>query len=199
MTRQLVIATRNRKKVLELSRLLADVPIELLSLETFEQAGDVEESGETFEANAILKAVAGAQATGHWTLADDSGLEVDALGGLPGVRSARFAGEKAGDAENRLRLLSALQGVPADRRAARFVCVLALCSPTLDLELTRGTCEGRILEEERGSGGFGYDPLFEVAGSHLTMAELSADEKNRVSHRGRALELLRKRLLELCG
>jgi XTP/dITP diphosphohydrolase len=173
--------------------------------------GPVEETAETFEDNAREKAAAWAARAGRlpagerprWVLADDSGLAVDALGGAPGVRSARYAGEGAGDASNRERLLEALRGVPEKERGARFICILCLIElsreaggPPREVAVVSGECRGLILESERGSGGFGYDSLFWFPPFGKTFAELGQDEKNSASHRGKALALLRTRLEE---
>lgn len=202
MKHSLVIATKNRGKLDELRDLLAGINVELLSLQDVSRKPIVVvEDGETFEANAIKKAREVAAATMMLTLADDSGLEVEALGGAPGVRSARFAGERATDAENNAALLSALDALDADALGARtsdyrarFRCVLALVDPFVrDGEpfVVEGTCEGKITRTPRGSGGFGYDPLFLVDGTDKTMAELSEEEKNTISHRARAAQSLR--------
>jgi XTP/dITP diphosphohydrolase len=199
--RRLLVATRNRGKVNELRRLLAGLPVELV-LPDEAGAADlvVEETGDTFAANAELKALAYARATGRLALADDSGLEVDALGGRPGVRSARFAGEAANDAANNSRLVAELRalGAPEPLRA-RFRCALVLATPEGQTRLVEGTCEGTITLEPRGSQGFGYDPHFVVGDGPRTMAELSHEEKNVVSHRGRAYAALRPALHELLG
>jgi XTP/dITP diphosphohydrolase len=147
----------------------------------------VEETGETFEENASLKALAASAHFEGWVLADDSGLEVDALGGAPGVRSARFSGEGATDASNRALLLEKLAGIPEDQRSARFRCVIALARGGEVLAHFSGSVEGAIIASEKGEGGFGYDPLFVPVGFSETFAELSAETKNRLSHRGRAL------------
>ena len=194
--RRLVVATRSAHKLAELRQLL-DVPgVELVSLDDLGVEGDVDETGATFEANAALKARHAARATGLPALADDSGLEVDALGGGPGVRTRRYAGEQATDAQNNAKLLAALDGLPPDRRGARYVCVLALARPSdagprggIPVTLVRGTCRGRIAAAARGSGGFGYDPIFEPrseAPGGRTLGEWSAEEKNAISHRGAA-------------
>lgn len=193
----IVLATSNQAKVRELQALLAGVPVQLLS--TSDVLGTklhVPEDGETLEANAIEKARVACRATRMMVLADDSGLEVDALGGRPGVRSARFAHDRATDAENNAALLRALDEI--DDRRARFRCVLALASPWHDeVRSVEGRCEGVIARTHRGSGGFGYDPLFlvEELGSR-SMAELTDDEKNAVSHRGRAVNALRPLLAQ---
>ena len=193
---RLVVATRSAHKLAEL-RTLLDVPAtELLSLDDLGVEGDVDETGATFEANAALKARHAARVTGLAALADDSGLEVDALAGGPGVRTRRYAGERATDAENNAKLLVALHGLPPARRGARYVCVLALARPDdagprggIPVTLVRGTCRGRIATAPRGSGGFGYDPIFEPrseAPGGRTLGEWSAEEKNAISHRGAA-------------
>ncbi|MBX7193682.1 MAG: RdgB/HAM1 family non-canonical purine NTP pyrophosphatase [Sandaracinaceae bacterium] len=207
---QLVVATKNKGKLLELRQLL-DVPgLELVGVD---QRGvalpDVEESGDTYEANALLKARAIAALTGGLVLADDSGLEVDALGGAPGVRSARYAGD-AGARANTEKLLAAMADVPDGSRTARFRCVIVVVRASRnDAVIVSGRCEGAIAGAMRGSGGFGYDPVFEVAPhelatlgrvtSHerLTMAELDEGEKNLLSHRGRAVAALRARWSEV--
>ena len=194
--RRLVVATRSAHKLAELRQLL-DVPgVELVSLDDLGVEGDVDETGATFEANAALKARDAARATGLPALADDSGLEVDALGGGPGVRTRRYAGEQATDAQNNAKLLAALDGLPPDRRGARYVCVLALARPSdagprggIPVTLVRGTCRGRIAAAPRGLGGFGYDPIFEPrseAPGGRTLGEWSAEDKNAISHRGAA-------------
>ncbi len=190
----LLLATNNRGKLAEVRAMLADLPVEVLSwAAVLPSLPPVVEDGETLEDNALLKARAGAGAAVMLTLADDSGLEVDALGGRPGVRSARFAGEGATDVENNAALLAALDHVEGAERRARFRCVLVLVDPWSDAPpvVTSGACEGTIGRSASGSGGFGYDPIFEVAGLGRTMAELEDDEKNRVSHRSRALAAMR--------
>jgi len=191
--RRLVVATGNPHKVGELRALCAGLPVEIVPIGVIAPDWHIEETGATFEQNATLKARAAASRSGEWALGDDSGLEVDALGGAPGVKSARFAGGTGhDDAANNRKLLALLASVAAERRAARFRCVLALASPAGTLRTAAGVCEGWIALAPRGSGGFGYDPLFEVAEpGGRTMAELSPGEKNRVSHRARALAALR--------
>ncbi|MCL2724270.1 MAG: RdgB/HAM1 family non-canonical purine NTP pyrophosphatase [Polyangiaceae bacterium] len=202
MARPLVIATQNRGKLEEFRALLSGLDIEVLGLrDVIQHEFSVVEDGDTFEQNAIKKARAVAEATMMLTLADDSGLEVDALGGAPGVRSARFAGEHATDNENNAALLSALGRIADDATSygARFRCVLALIDPFVNggaPVIVDGVCEGHIIRSARGSRGFGYDPLFVVEGGDRTMAELSDDEKNHVSHRARALAKLRLMIAE---
>jgi XTP/dITP diphosphohydrolase len=197
----IVLATTNHGKLLELRALLGDLPIQFLSVaEVLGEPLSIVEDGATFEANALIKARAVARATRTVALADDSGLEVDALGGRPGVRSARFAHEHATDAENNAALLRELESVEEEACSARFRCVLAVVDPWREsaMHVARGSCEGSIARTPRGHGGFGYDPLFVVAGQDgKAMAELSEAEKNRVSHRARAVQALRGILLEL--
>ena len=193
---RLVVATRSLHKLAEL-RVLLDVPgAELLTLDDLGVEGDVDETGATFEANAALKARFAARATGLPALADDSGLEVDALDGGPGVRTRRYAGDHATDAQNNAKLLAALDGLRPEQRGARYVCVLALAVPAdvgprggQPVTLVRGTCRGRIATEPRGGGGFGYDPIFEPRSEPpggRTLGLWSADEKNAISHRAAA-------------
>ncbi|AUX26606.1 nucleoside-triphosphate diphosphatase [Sorangium cellulosum] len=194
---RLLAATSNRGKLTELRSLLADLPLEVLSLaEALPGAPPVVEDGETFLENALIKARAAALRSRWVTLAEDSGLEVDALGGRPGVRSARFAREGATDAENNAALLSALAEVPDERPLARFRCVMVLLDPRSEGQpvVTEGRCEGWICRQPRGAGGFGYDPLFVVEEFGRTMAELGEAEKNRVSHRGKAMLAMRAAL-----
>jgi XTP/dITP diphosphohydrolase len=194
----LVVASRNRKKVRELAALLADLELELVSAADFPAAPEVEETGQTFAENAVLKAATVAAATGQWTLADDSGLAVDALDGAPGVYSARYAGPQADDALNNEKLLVELRDVPDDRRGARFVCCLALADPEGRIRAqVEGHCRGRLLHAPRGENGFGYDPLFWIAEYHRTFAELSLVVKSVLSHRARAFAHVRPALVRL--
>lgn len=191
----LVLATRNAHKVREIGQILGG-GLSLRSLADFEGSPEVPEEGETFEANAVRKATAVARALGLPAMADDSGLEVDALGGAPGVRSARFAGDGATAEENNAKLLRMLKDAPEGRRAARFRCVIAVAWPDGTVRTAEGACEGRIAEAPRGAGGFGYDPLFVPEGYGQTFAELGEEVKNRISHRGRALRAARERILK---
>ncbi|WP_432820971.1 XTP/dITP diphosphatase [Trichloromonas sp.] len=184
---ELLVATRNAGKLKEIRRLLGDLGIEVKGLDAFPELPEVEEDGDTFAANAIKKAETVAALTGLATLADDSGLEVAELGGQPGVRSARYAGEQATDADNNRKLLAALAGVPAERRQGAFRCAMALARPGQESRVFHGRVEGIMLDAARGDGGFGYDPLFLVREYGKTMAELPLDVKNRISHRGQAL------------
>jgi XTP/dITP diphosphohydrolase len=190
---RILIATRNRHKLGEIRAILNQPDIEWVDLSAFPGAPAVEEDLPTFEGNAVKKAVELARFSGLWTLADDSGLEVDALGGDPGVRSARYAGEPADDAANNRKLLAALDG--HTDRAACFRCVVALTHPEGSCRWVEGRCEGHIVDAPRGAGGFGYDPLFIPRGFTQTYAELSPAVKNRISHRARALQRAADELL----
>ncbi len=187
---KLILASQNRHKAQEMQAILGD-KIELETLDAV-GCGDIEiiEDGDTFEANAIKKAVTVMKATGLPAIADDSGLCVDALGGAPGVYTARFAGEGATDDENIAKLLKALDGVETEKRTARFVCVIAVAYPDRAPVTYCGECKGLILTEKRGEGGFGYDPVFYVEKFGKSMAELPAEVKNSISHRSRALAKL---------
>lgn len=189
--KEFVLATRNRHKGEELASLLGDRGSRIRTLAEFPGSPEVEEDGETCEANAIKKAVEIARATGMTAVADDTGLEVDALGGRPGVFAARYAGEQATYEDNCRKLLQELAGVPHERRTARFLTVAAVASPDGDVQTTRGVLEGLITEACRGERGFGYDPVFYVPELGKTLAELTPEEKNRVSHRARAFLKLR--------
>jgi XTP/dITP diphosphohydrolase len=183
---RLLVATGNAHKLKEIRAILEAPHLELIGPREWPRPlPPVEEDGDTFEANAIKKAVTLARASGLWTLADDSGLEVDALGGEPGVWSARYAGEPSNDANNNGKLLAKMEAV-SDRRA-RFRCAIALSDPSGRAKTVAGACEGTLLREARGGGGFGYDPLFVPNGQTLTFAELDSGIKNRISHRARAL------------
>lgn len=184
----LLLATHNAGKLREIETILGDIPWRVRSLREFARVGVATESGDTYSANAILKAQFYARATGLCALADDSGLEVEALGGGPGVFSARYAGAGASDAERRKLLLSELADVPHEQRKARFVCVVAIAAPDgLVVNTSEGVCNGTITFEARGEGGFGYDPLFVPDGFEQTFAELPDSIKNQISHRARAL------------
>ena len=195
---KLVLATRNQGKVREIGEILKDENgIELLSLRNYPDAPDVVEDGKTYEENAIKKATALAEHTGHLTIADDSGLAVDALDGAPGVHSARYAGEDASDENRIVKLLDALQDVPDDQRSGRFVCAVAIAEPVDQVQVVRGVCEGRIIRTPRGTAGFGYDPIFVPVGYAKTFAELGDEIKNQISHRAKALDEARKLLSQL--
>lgn len=192
----LVLGTGNPGKLRELTDLLAVAGIPYLTPVQAALSLTVAESGQDYEANASKKALAFAQASGGWALADDSGLEVDALDGAPGLRSARLAGSGASDADRRARLLQMLQTSPPPW-TARFRCTMVLAKPAGVVHRTVGICTGEIIAEERGEGGFGYDPIFKVAGTGLTMAELGVNQKNKISHRAKALHAMLPTLLEL--
>lgn len=184
---ELVIATRNSGKLREIRRLFGDVGIDVTGLENFPEIPEVIEDGDSFAANAEKKARTIAQLTGRPTLADDSGLEVAALGCAPGIYSARYAGAEASDADNNRKLLAEMAGTTKEQRSASFCCVMAYCEPQGVCHLFEGRLHGIILDAPRGEGGFGYDPLFLVPEYGKTLAELPLDVKNRISHRGQAL------------
>jgi XTP/dITP diphosphohydrolase len=177
--------------------MLDGLPYEILSLADFPQIPPVVEDGETFSENAIRKADATCRYTGEMAIADDSGLEVDSLDGRPGVRSARFAGEQASDAENNALLLQAMAGVPPEQRGATFTCVIALAKPGLPVITVEGRCRGRIAAAPQGTGGFGYDPLFIPEGEARTFAGMDRESKSRISHRGQAMQKMKAILAEL--
>lgn len=190
--KELVVATGNKGKLKEIEALLQGCVGSLLSPADFSEFPVVEEDGLTFEENAVKKAKAAAAITGKPVIADDSGLVVDALEGRPGVYSARFAGEGAGDAENNAKLLDELAQVPLDERSAAFHCVVALCFPDGHYFTFNGELEGMIIDSPRGAEGFGYDPLFFLPDHKLTLAELPMAIKNKISHRGKALAALKE-------
>ena len=202
---RIVIATRSAHKLRELRELLSLGHTDLVSLDELGVPGDPVEDGLTFETNARIKARFATKATGLPALADDSGIEVDALHGGPGVRTRRYAGEQATDEENNAKLLGALNGLAPAERGARYVCVLAFATPSTDggppeIVTARGTCRGRIAAAPKGSGGFGYDPIFEPASEPpggRTLGEWSAAEKNEISHRARAARRMSRKLATL--
>ena len=181
---KLIIATHNSGKAREIGEILANLPLEYLTLTEAGLSQDIAETGDSYAANALLKATFTARATGLPALGDDSGLEVDALGGRPGLHSARYAPTTP---QRWAKLLSELKDVPWEKRTARFRCVIALAAPERDSVTVEGVCEGRMAFEPKGEGGFGYDPLFYLPDHGCTMAELPDEVKNRVSHRGRAM------------
>ena len=199
MCRQFLIATHNQGKIAEYSEMFASLDVEWVSLEDVSITLDVEETGTTFEENAILKARAYAGESGILTLADDSGLEVDALEGAPGIYSARYGGPGLSNVQRYEYLLEKLLAVPEEQRTARFRCVIALAGNNNELfGIATGTCEGVIAFEAKGNGGFGYDPVFYLPEQGRTMAQLNSDEKHAISHRGQALRLIKpliKRIL----
>jgi XTP/dITP diphosphohydrolase len=192
----IVLATRNSKKIEEIKRITEGMPITIYTVEDFPGYPDVEEDRGTFEENAIKKAVAIAEYTGKYALADDSGLEVYALNGSPGVMSSRYAGDEADDRKNIEKLLYELRSVKKDERQARFVCCVSLASPDGNIITFHGYIQGTIGTEPKGSRGFGYDPVFYPEGFHRTFAEMSDEEKDAISHRGRALRKLEQYLKE---
>jgi XTP/dITP diphosphohydrolase len=198
MPRLIVLGSHNRKKLLELAELLEPHGFELKTLADFPQAMAVEETGQTFAENARLKASVQARHLGQWVLGEDSGLSVDALGGAPGVYSARFSDPGATDERNNDLLLEKLNNIPLEKRTAHYTCYAALSDPQGNIRAeSEGQCRGRILFERAGSGGFGYDPLFEVIECHRTFGELAPAVKAVLSHRSRAIRLLVPQLLQL--
>jgi len=201
--RKILVATTNPGKVAELRAMLdIDIDVELVGLSDFEGIGEVEEDGQTFAENARKKATSYAIATGLWTIADDSGLVIDALDGAPGVKSARFSGKKENDRtlldhKNMARVLKLLDGVPAEKRTCRFMCCLCLTSPVEVLIETQGKLEGVITENQIGTNGFGYDPIFFVPNLNKTVAQLTPEEKNAISHRANAVRKLKPLLAKL--
>ncbi len=195
---QIVLATHNRGKMKEMSSILAHLPVKLLTLDDFPQIGEIPETGETLKENAFIKAETVHQKTGLPALADDTGLEVVALDGAPGVHSSRYDGETATFEDNCRKMLQEMDGIPAEERTAQFHTVIAFVSDS-GTEWTEGMVEGRILENKRGDGGFGYDPLFYYPPLKKTFAELNSEQKNNISHRGKALrnfcQILEKRIL----
>ncbi|RCX17500.1 XTP/dITP diphosphohydrolase [Anaerobacterium chartisolvens] len=191
---ELIAATKNKGKINEIAQILNGLPLVLISME---QAGidkDIEEYGKTFEENALIKASEIHRLTGKMVISDDSGLEVDFLNGAPGIYSARFAGEGATDKDKNSKLLELLEGVPFEKRSARFVCVIAVVLPNGESFTTKGTCEGYIALDPQGQGGFGYDPLFFIPEYNMTTAQLKPEEKNSISHRGKALRAMADKL-----
>ena len=190
MNNVMMIASKNPGKVKEFQHIFSPYGIEIRSLLDYPEVEDVVEDGETFEDNALIKAQAISEAFGVAVLADDSGLAVDALDGRPGVYSARYAGPQRSDHDNLEKVLAEMEDVPPGKRGARFVCALAICRPQASTLVVRGECEGEILRERRGNGGFGYDPIFYLPALHKTMAEIPQEEKNVLSHRAQAFAKL---------
>lgn len=195
----LLVATTNRGKIAEIADALSDLPVRLVPLSDLSTPPTVVEDRPDFEGNARKKAHEIALWSGMTVLADDSGLVVSALGGQPGVQSARYAGPNASDKDNRCKLLREMASIPWERRDAFFICVLAIVSPSGRETMVQGRCDGKIALEPRGEGGFGYDSIFLIPSLGKTTAELSLIEKNRISHRGRALQRLREELLPFLG
>ncbi len=194
---EIVLATQNEDKIREIAHILAGLPVRFLSLRDFPEVKPAEEDGETFEENAIKKAMHVWHGTGLVSLADDSGLVVDALGGQPGVMSARFAGDDATYRDNNSKLLRLIADVPAEKRVAKFVCVAVLITSTGKIVMQRGEVKGEIIDEPRGSGGFGYDPVFYIQRLKKTVAELDAQTKNTISHRAKAIGAMRPYIMSL--
>ena len=197
--KKLVAATKNAKKLAELQRMLEGLEVEVIGLDEFPDTTEVEETGETFEENAALKALSYSKQTFLPCVADDSGLEVIALGGAPGVKSARYAGPGASDNERRIKLLEAMKDVPDGKRDTRFRCRIALVIDGEIILTAQGEVKGRIIHEMRGNRGFGYDPVFVPEGFDRTFAEMEPDEKDGISHRGKALRIFRSKLEEMLG
>ncbi|MDI2588294.1 XTP/dITP diphosphatase [Psychrobacillus sp. NEAU-3TGS] len=197
--KKIIIATKNKGKAKDFEALFGPLGYEVLTLHDVADDMDVEETGTTFEENALLKATALSNRLQTMVIADDSGLEIDALDGRPGIYSARYAGEEKSDEANIDKVLEELRDVKESERTARFVCAIAVVSPTSEPFTVRGTCEGVIASERKGTNGFGYDPIFFVPSENKMMAELTAEEKGAISHRGNALQLLAANLDELVG
>ncbi len=193
--RKIIAATKNMGKLEELKQLLSGLPYDVLTMAEAGITDEIEENGATFEENALIKAREVWNVTGETVIADDSGLEVDCLGGAPGVYSARYAGEGASDDDKNKKLLRALSDIPADKRTARFVCAIAVIFPDGRENIVRGTCEGYIATEPAGNKGFGYDPLLYVPELGQTIAQIDADLKNSISHRGNAM----RQILDILG
>lgn len=194
--KKIIFATGNADKMKEIREILSDLDAEILSMKEAGIQADIVEDGKTFEENAVIKATAISKLTGEIVLADDSGLEIDWLGGEPGIYSARYMGHETSYREKNANLISRLDGVPKEKRTARFVCAIAAALPDGNSLVTRGTIEGYIGWEECGSNGFGYDPIFYLYENDKSTAELSAEEKNAISHRGKALRQMKKMLEE---
>lgn len=194
---EIVLATGNQNKVKEIKAVLKGLDLKILTLKDFPNIPEIIEDGETFKENAVKKARGIAGFTGRIALADDSGLEVLALNNAPGVYSARFAGEKASDSANNKKLLTLLKGLPFERRKARFVCVIAIAGPNGRVYTTEGELKGLITLRSAGRGGFGYDPLFFLPECKKTVAQLTPEEKNRISHRAKALRKAKKILRDI--
>jgi XTP/dITP diphosphohydrolase len=197
MGKSIVLATRNKHKIEEIAALLEGSGLTVKTFQDFPDFPEVTENGRTFRENALKKARAICQHTGLAALADDSGLEVDVLQGMPGVRSARFAGEKATDAENSTKLLNLLRNVAPAKRWAQFRCVMAVAFPDGKTITADETCRGKIVDQPKGAGGFGYDPIFWFPYANKTFAELDPETKNKLSHRGKALARIKDELMKL--
>jgi len=196
---EVVVATNNRHKFEEISTILKGMPVRLIPLSDYPDAPELKEEWATYAENAVHKARTIARYTGKWALGDDTGLEVDVLNGRPGLYSARFAGEGVTFADNRRKLLRLMESVPTEKRTATFRTVLALASPSGETHVVEGVLRGRIADQERGTGGFGYDAVFDLPELGKTYAELTSEEKNRISHRARAVQKIREHLEMIVG
>lgn len=196
MIRDLLLGTRNQNKVSEISDMLRDLPVRIVTLMDYPEIGPVLEDGKTYHENALKKALTLAKRTGMVTLADDSGLEVDALGGKPGIYSSRFAGDNATDVQNIDKLLKSMANIEREERGARFVCVIALARPSGEVELAEGELFGEIGFQKIGENGFGYDPVFIIPDLGKSLAQMGLDEKNIISHRGKAVAKVRELLVD---
>lgn len=196
--KRFIAASKNKGKIKEIKEILKDMPFEVVSMGEYGINNDIKEDGETFEENAYIKAKEIFNATKQFVMADDSGLEVSFLNGAPGIYTARFAGENASDSDKINKLLGLLEGVPFEKRGARFVCAVAVFLPNGEYFMVRGVCEGYIALEPKGDNGFGYDPIFYIPEYNMTSAQLEPEKKHKISHRGKALNLmlgeLKKRL-----
>jgi XTP/dITP diphosphohydrolase len=200
MKLELLLATRNKGKVEEFQRILESIApgeIELVGLDAFPEAKDVDETGDTFQANALLKAIQMCEGTGLPAIADDSGICIDALDGAPGIYSARWSGQHGNDQANNEKVLSQLIGVPTEARGAHFICVAALALPDGRTHIEEGRFEGQILNSPMGENGFGYDPIFKPEGYEISSAQMSPEQKDSMSHRGKALRAMAPRAIEL--
>jgi len=194
--KKIIVATKNKAKMVEIKQILSGLDLDIHSMEDIGFDMDIDETGDTFEQNAMIKATAIQNLTGATVIADDSGLEVDALNGAPGIYSARYSGDNATDEKNNKKLLEALEGVPDEKRTARFVCAIAVVFNDQTGFTVKGTVEGIINHAPVGKNGFGYDPLFYIPEYDRTAAQLPSEEKNKISHRGKALALMVERLKE---
>lgn len=194
--KKIIFATGNAGKMKEIRDILSDLPVQVLSMKEAGVRADIVEDGKTFAENAVIKARAIMEMTGEVVLADDSGLEIDYLNKEPGIYSARYMGEDTSYRIKNANLIQRLEGVPDEKRTARFVCAIAAAFPDGTVKTTEGTIEGRIGYEEKGANGFGYDPIFYVPEYGCTTAELSEEQKNKISHRGKALTAMKKKLAE---
>ncbi|MDD4494154.1 MAG: XTP/dITP diphosphatase [Eubacteriales bacterium] len=194
--RRLIVATRNKGKIAEIKRLLEGLPFDVISMEQAGMEAEIEETGNSFQENSAIKAKAVFDAVGGVVLADDSGLEVDYLNGAPGIYSSRFAGEGASDSDRVIKLLALLDGVPKEKRAARFVCAATVILEDGTMLQEQAVRDGYIADEPKGSNGFGYDPVFFLPDFNMTMAEIDSETKNKISHRAKALQLIKNRLIK---